>query len=62
VRAEAGARVTVLNVAHEPNRADAMRLLAAGTRVRCFDHHFAGELPEPPAFEPFIDTAADVCR
>jgi hypothetical protein len=61
VQAAHGARVTVLDIAHEQNRADVARLLGAGARVRYFDHHFAGELPEHPAFESFIDTAADVC-
>ena len=61
VQAGAGERVTVLDIAHDSNRADVARLLAAGARVRYFDHHFAGELPEHPAFASFIDTAADVC-
>lgn len=61
VQAGPGERVTVLDIAHEQNRADVARLLGAGARVRYFDHHFAGELPVHPAFESFIDTAADVC-
>ncbi|WP_280291708.1 acetyltransferase [Pseudomonas sp. BN417] len=61
VQAGPGERVTVLDIAHEQNRADVARLLGAGARVRYFDHHFAGELPEHPGFESFIDTAADVC-
>ena len=61
VQAGPGERVTVLDIAHDSNRADVARLLAGGARVRYFDHHFAGELPEHPAFESFIDTAAEVC-
>ncbi|MNF57197.1 hypothetical protein D3C84_387140 [compost metagenome] len=61
VQAGAGERVTVLDIAHDSNRADVARLLAAGASVRYFDHHFAGELPEHPAFESFIDTDAQVC-
>jgi hypothetical protein len=61
VQASPGERVTVLDIAHEQNRSDVARLLGGGARVRYFDHHFAGELPEHPAFESFIDTAADVC-
>ncbi|NWL78062.1 acetyltransferase [Pseudomonas taiwanensis] len=61
VQAGPGERVTVLDIAHEQNRSDVARLLDAGARVRYFDHHFAGELPEHPAFESFIDTASDVC-
>ncbi|AYF90593.1 acetyltransferase [Pseudomonas sp. JS3066] len=56
-----GGRVTVLDISHEQNRADVLRLLGAGARIRYFDHHFAGELPAHPAFESFIDTATDVC-
>ena len=61
VTAGGGERVTVLDVAHEQNREDTRRLLEAGARVRYFDHHYAGELPRHPAFESFIDTAAQVC-
>ncbi|CAM3940744.1 DHH family phosphoesterase [Pseudomonas wadenswilerensis] len=61
VQAGPGERVTVLDVAHEQNREATRRLLDAGARVRYFDHHFAGELPRHPAFESFIDTAAEVC-
>ncbi|MGF6165181.1 hypothetical protein ABIE16_004495 [Pseudomonas sp. 2725] len=61
VQAGPGERVTVLDVAHEQNREATRRLLDAGARVRYFDHHFAGELPRHPAFESFIDTAAQVC-
>ncbi|WP_044871409.1 hypothetical protein [Pseudomonas sp. LFM046] len=61
VQAAAGERVTVLDVSHEENRAEAARILGAGGRVRYFDHHFAGELPDHPGFESYIDTAADVC-
>lgn len=61
VQAGPGERVTVLDIAHDSNRADVARLLAGGARVRYFDHHFAGELPVHRGFESFIDTAAQVC-
>ena len=61
VQAGPGERVTVLDISHEQNRTDVARLLDSGARVRYFDHHFAGELPGHPAFESFIDPAADVC-
>lgn len=61
VQAGPGERVTVLDIAHEQNREDVQRLLADGVQVRYFDHHFPGELPEHPAFEAHIDTAAHVC-
>lgn len=61
VQARPGERVTALDISHDSNRAEVARLLAGGVRVRYFDHHFAGELPVHPAFESFIDTAAEVC-
>ncbi|WP_336333273.1 acetyltransferase [Pseudomonas putida] len=61
VQARPGERVTVLDIAHEQNREDVQRLLADGVQVRYFDHHYAGELPEHPAFEAHIDSAAHVC-
>lgn len=61
VQAGPGDRVTVLDIAHEQNREDVQRLLADGAQVRYFDHHYPGELPQHPAFEAHIDTAAHVC-
>ncbi|WP_082758330.1 MULTISPECIES: acetyltransferase [Burkholderia] len=61
VSAAAGDEITVLDVSHDQNRADVERLLAAGARLRYFDHHFAGALPDHPNFHAYIDTAADVC-
>ncbi|MGM7283202.1 acetyltransferase [Pseudomonas guariconensis] len=61
VKARPGERVTVLDIGHEQNREDVQRLLADGAQVRYFDHHFAGELPQHPAFDAHIDTAAHVC-
>ncbi|WP_043288944.1 hypothetical protein [Paraburkholderia oxyphila] len=57
----AGVRVTVLDVSHDQNRDDALRLLDEGASLRYFDHHFAGELPTHPRFEAHINTALDVC-
>jgi hypothetical protein len=57
----AGTQVTVLDVAFGPNRAGVERLLAAGARVRYFDHHHPGPLPALPGLEAHIDTAPDVC-
>lgn len=61
VRAGAGERITVLDISHAQNHEATRRLLEAGARIRYFDHHHAGELPAHPAFESFIDTAAQVC-
>lgn len=61
VEAAAGDELTVLDVSYDSNRAGVQRALAAGARVRYFDHHHAGEVAQHPAFEGHIDTAADVC-
>ncbi len=61
VQAGEGDAVTVLDVSLDANREALLRLLAAGARVRWFDHHFAGEIPEHPLLDAQIDTAAEVC-
>jgi len=61
VSALAGDRVTVLDIALSKNRKALDRLLVAGAQVRYFDHHQPGEIPRHTAFEPHIDTDADVC-
>jgi hypothetical protein len=61
VRAGAGDRVTVLDIALSKNRDALDRLLEAGAQVRYFDHHQPGEIPSHPHFEPHIDTDANVC-
>jgi len=61
VQASAGDSCTVLDVSLDVNRAGLLRLLAAGVKVRYFDHHFAGELPASPNFEAHIDLAPNVC-
>ncbi|MBK8637441.1 MAG: acetyltransferase [Chromatiaceae bacterium] len=59
VPAEAGDEVWALDIALEKNRRALDRLLAAGARVRYFDHHFPGEIPEHPLLEAHIDTTPD---
>jgi hypothetical protein len=61
VQADAGDRVTVLDVSLERNRTALMALLKLGATVRYFDHHAAGEIPSHPGFEPHIDESAGVC-
>lgn len=55
------ARVTVLDVSLDKNRAPLQALLQAGAHVFYCDHHFAGEIPEHPNLETLINTAPDVC-
>ena len=57
----AGAQLTVLDVAMKENGEDLRRLLRAGCRIRYFDHHFPGDIPEHPGLEAHIDTSPDVC-
>ncbi|MEE4236189.1 MAG: hypothetical protein V2I51_05660 [Anderseniella sp.] len=61
VNAQAGDRVTVLDIALSKNREALDRLLEAGVQVRYFDHHQPGDIPVHPNFEPHIDTDANVC-
>ncbi|WP_324780055.1 acetyltransferase [Thiobacillus sedimenti] len=61
VQAQAGDRVTVLDIALSKNRDALDRLLDAGAEVRYFDHHQPGEIPAHPRFEAHIDTDANVC-
>jgi len=61
VKAQAGDRVTVLDIALSKNRDALDRLLEAGAHVRYFDHHQPGDIPAHPHFEPHIDTDANVC-
>jgi hypothetical protein len=61
VRAQAGDELTVLDISLRANAAALNRLLAAGARLRWFDHHAAGDLPRHPNLEAHIDTAPDIC-
>jgi hypothetical protein len=61
VQAGEGDDITVLDVSFHSNRAGVERLLAAGARIRYFDHHHAGELPQHERLEAHIDTAATLC-
>ncbi|MBI1285460.1 MAG: acetyltransferase [Thiobacillus sp.] len=61
VKAQAGDRVTVLDIALSKNRDALDALLDAGAHVRYFDHHQPGDIPVHPHFEVHIDTDANVC-
>ncbi len=61
VAAAAGDEITVLDVSLDRNRGDLERVLAAGARVRWFDHHHAGAVPVHPRLEAHIDTAPEMC-
>lgn len=61
VRAQAGDRITVLDVALSKNREALDAALAAGASVRYFDHHQPGEIPAHSHFEAHIDTCPETC-
>jgi hypothetical protein len=61
IDAQAGDEVTVLDISLDKNRSGLIRALDAGARVRYFDHHFAGEIPEREDLESHIDTSPDTC-
>jgi hypothetical protein len=61
VSAAAGDECYVLDVSLDVNRAGLLAVLAAGAKVRYFDHHHAGEVPNDPKLEPFLDPAPNVC-
>ncbi len=61
VRANAGDRVTVLDISLDKNRDELVRVLDEGASVIYFDHHFAGEIPQRDTLEVHIDMDANVC-
>ena len=61
VTAQAGDRITVLDVAMEKNIGALQVALAANAEVFYVDHHFAGEIPTHPGLTAIINEAPDVC-
>ncbi len=61
VQAAPNTVVTVLDISLARNRFALDAMLAAGVRVRYFDHHFPGSIPTHANLEAHIDTAAEVC-
>jgi hypothetical protein len=61
VRASAGDHCTVLDVSLDVNREALVAMLRAGASVRYFDHHHAGEVPEHPSLEPYLDPSPSAC-
>lgn len=59
VDAVAGDRVTVLDVSLDKNRDALVRLLSLGVKIRYFDHHFPGDIPEHAGLEAHIETLPD---
>jgi hypothetical protein len=61
VVAAPGDELTVLDVSLKTNADEVARLLAAGARLRYFDHHASGEIPRHANLKAFIDAAPDTC-
>jgi len=61
VRADPGDEVTVLDLSLDRNRTALSALLARGVRVRYFDHHYAGEVPDHPGLEATLDASGAAC-
>ena len=56
VQANPGDEVTVLDISLDRNRDALLGLLERGVRVRYFDHHFPGAIPEHPGLDAYIET------
>jgi len=56
VQANPGDEVTVLDISLDRNRDALIGLLERGVRVRYFDHHFPGAIPEHPGLDVHIET------
>ena len=61
VKAQAGDRISVLDISLDKNRDDLIRALDCGASVFYCDHHFAGAIPESKNLEAHIDTSANTC-
>lgn len=61
VPADGADEVLVCDVSLERNRAALLHLLACAVRVRWFDHHAAGEVPDSPLLDAHLDFGAEVC-
>lgn len=61
VPAQPGDSCTTLDISLDVNRVALGALLEAGVRVRYFDHHFAGSVPEHPNLAAFLDPSPRVC-
>ncbi|MDX1732966.1 MAG: DHH family phosphoesterase [Halioglobus sp.] len=61
VSAQAGDRITVLDVSMDTNKAALEEVLAAGAEVFYVDHHKPGDIPDSAGLTAIINEAPDVC-
>lgn len=53
--------ITILDISLQTNRDALMRLLNGHNSIRYFDHHYAGDIPDGPDFDVYIDTSSNIC-
>ncbi len=61
IRAVQGARITVLDISLDKNRAALEQLLAQENQVTYIDHHHSGALPVSPLLTAHINTSPHTC-
>ena len=61
VNAKSGDNITVLDISLDKNRDALSRCLEVGAKVRYFDHHNPGKIPEHPYFQNHINTDSNTC-
>ncbi len=61
VEAQAGDRLTVLDISLDKNREAVVGQLDRGAKVAYYDHHFAGEIPLHEGLDAHIDPSPDTC-
>ncbi len=53
--------LTVFDISLDSNRAALLQLLEQNNSVTYFDHHFAGDIPQFPHLQTYIDPSPDTC-
>lgn len=61
VSAQAGDKLTVLDVSLDKNRQALLSILEKRVEVFYVDHHYPGQIPDHPCLTALINTDADVC-
>lgn len=61
VSAQAGDKLTVLDVSLDKNRTALLAVLEKQADVFYVDHHYPGQIPDHPRLNAIIDTDANVC-
>lgn len=56
-----GCFLTVFDISLDSNRPVLLKLLQNNNTVIYFDHHFAGEIPDSKALQPYIDDSPETC-